>query len=206
LTPAALLLFALVQEPVPPAPAAPLPVAPRLDVLPRFQSRPRLEDIFPVRAIEQAVSGTAQVRCLSGTDGLLRDCRITRETPLGWGFGQAALDGMARATLKPGEVDGQPVETPVAQTFTFRGVGTVEVDCAVGPNQKTKDCRVVSEQPPGRGLSQLALRRAESASPDPWSFARAKDGRFRWMMDIEAPLEDCPLIVGRPVCQPPPVD
>ncbi|MGH7021720.1 MAG: energy transducer TonB [Brevundimonas sp.] len=205
MTPTALLLLALVQEPVPPAPAA-LPVAPRLDVLPRFQSRPRLEDIFPVRAIEQAVSGTAQVRCLSGTDGRLHDCRITRETPLGWGFGQAALDGMARATLKPGEVDGQPVETQVAQVFTFRGVGTVELDCAVGPNQKAKDCRVASEEPSGRGLGQQALLRAATASPDRWSLARAKDGRFQWMMDIEAPLEDCPLIAGRPICQPPPVD
>lgn len=202
LTPGALLF--LLALPLQSAESFPAPH--QLDVPPRFQSRPRIEDIFPARALERAVSGVAQVQCISGKDGRARDCRITRETPLGWGFGQAALDGMAQSILKPGEIGGQPVETQVVQPFTFVAVDKVELDCALGPDQRVEDCRVVDEGAPGRGLGRLALRRAETTVPGRLALDRARDGRFRWALNVEAPLEDCPLIDGRPECQQPPAD
>lgn len=183
--------------------AEPSPAAQQLDVPPRFLSQPPIEDLFPARAREQLVAGVVEVQCTSGKDGLLHDCRITQETPLGWGFGQAALDGMARSSLKPGELNGQPAEARLAQTFHFRLLGVVELDCAISSDRQVDDCRVVKEEFARRELGRVALQTSKIASPSPQTLASTRNGRFRWMMGLEVPLEECPQIAERLACQQP---
>ncbi|WP_354089009.1 energy transducer TonB [Brevundimonas faecalis] len=188
--------------------AAPPPIEPpptqRLDVSPRFLSQPNIQDLFPARALKEAVSGVARIQCVSTREGGTRDCRVIEETPLGWGFGQAGLDGMARSRLQPGQVDGQPVDSRVVQPFTFIAVGEVELDCAVDPDQNVSDCRIAKEVPSGRCLGARALRQAKTESPDRWDLARARNGRFAWRMDVHAPLADSPERTGQPGCMQPP--
>ena len=200
---AALLILFQSATSAAPAPVEP-PLAQHLDVSPRFLSQPNIQDLFPARALEEAVSGVARIQCVSTREGGTRDCRVIEETPLGWGFGQAGLDGMARARLQPGQVDGQPVDSRVVQPFTFIAVGEVELDCAVSPDQKVSDCRIAKESPSGRCLGARALRQAKTETPDRWGQARARDGRFAWRMDVHAPLADSPERIGQPGCMQPP--
>jgi len=55
---------------------------------------------YPPNALERRVEGRATVACAVARDGALRRCRVVRETPSGWGFGEAALKVADRARLK----------------------------------------------------------------------------------------------------------
>jgi TonB family protein len=69
-----------------------------------------MERFFPAKARAASMSGRATITCTVTAEGLLKGCVATKETPEGYGFGEAAVSLGAIFRLKPKLVDGQPVE------------------------------------------------------------------------------------------------
>jgi TonB family protein len=88
---------ALSPPPPPPPPVATLPQAPARPAYinaPPWLRRPTAADqarLAPSRAVDQNQNGRATLDCVINNSGLLTDCSVV-EDPIGWGFGQAALD------------------------------------------------------------------------------------------------------------------
>jgi TonB family protein len=58
---------------------------------------------------QEHVSGTVAVRCILGTDGLLRDCTVLQSVP---GMDAEVLDSAASRRYEPATWGGNPVEIP----------------------------------------------------------------------------------------------
>ena len=61
---------------------------------PDWLERPTVDDMewaYPAHAQRKEIDGKAVINCKVGYDGLLRDCRIVSEAPIGEDFGVAAL-------------------------------------------------------------------------------------------------------------------
>ncbi len=56
---------------------------------------PRGHELTPEAAIRKEVAGWAVLRCVAGPDVTATKCVVLAETPIGWGFGKAALRGAA---------------------------------------------------------------------------------------------------------------
>jgi hypothetical protein len=56
-------------------------------------------DTYPIKAIDQKVEGKVMLDCVADPDFRPRNCQITSEIPLGYGFGAAALKIAANSTL-----------------------------------------------------------------------------------------------------------
>jgi len=92
--------------------ASPTPIPPQIEALldqaEEFSSewlvtpRPTAND-YPQSAIDRGISGSATVACITPADGLIRFCKVVEETPLGSGFGEAAIAIVARGKLKPSD-------------------------------------------------------------------------------------------------------
>jgi TonB family protein len=78
--------------------------------------------IYPTKAGGRGGQGVIQ--CIVKTDGLLRDCKIAKESPPGLGFGPAALLLAPSFLMKPALRDGQPVESSVTIPVNFEGGGS----------------------------------------------------------------------------------
>lgn len=80
---------------------------------PDWVAKPTGEDLaryFPDRAQKESVSGKATITCGVTAQGLLENCKVLKEAPKGYGFGEAAV-GMASAfRMSPKRIDGQAVE------------------------------------------------------------------------------------------------
>lgn len=77
---------------------APTPASPRVDSPATRSSEepnkaPNYDMIryYPAAAARANISGRAVLDCLVQAGGLLGDCKVVSETPLGWNFGEAAL-------------------------------------------------------------------------------------------------------------------
>jgi len=126
----------LSPPPTAPAAAAALPALPPPAVLPPARTpappayiaaapwlkRPATADqirLAPARAIDQNQNGRATVDCAINYAGLLTDCSVV-EDPIGWGFGQAALELARLYQAAPTTNDGQPTAgSRVKITFRF---------------------------------------------------------------------------------------
>lgn len=64
---------------------------------------------YPEKARMLGHSGRAVLRCKVKTDGTLEDCQVTQESPMGDGFGDAALHLSTSFQMKPLTIDGKPV-------------------------------------------------------------------------------------------------
>jgi len=96
-------------------PAAPTP-RPSVVTMPSWVRRPAPQ--FPERAQNQGVGeGRVTLHCPVAPDGMLTDCQIVEEVPLGVGFGQAALVGVREAQLQIPDGGGAG---PRSTTFTLR--------------------------------------------------------------------------------------
>lgn len=76
----------------------------------RFLQQPSGRDFvenYPPLATAQYVEGSATIECFVELDTSLR-CRVTAETPMGWGFGQAALDISRSFRVAPATRNGVP--------------------------------------------------------------------------------------------------
>lgn len=66
---------------------------------------------YPAAALDAGVSGVVMVACKVAEAGMLRDCRVARETPPGWGFGAAAVRMHENVRVPAGTPGGPAVFT-----------------------------------------------------------------------------------------------
>jgi TonB family protein len=77
-----------------------------------------VQGAYPALAKRGGVKGEAVLACTLDADGWLRACRVASETPVGYGFGPAALTLAGRFRMSPltaagDSVDGRPIEAPI---------------------------------------------------------------------------------------------
>lgn len=86
--------------PVPDRPAGPLTLPGQLKVA---AASPELQaaNIYPARAEEEQVEGTATLQCHVNERGLLSQCAVVKEDPPGYGFGEAALAMTGGIRMEP---------------------------------------------------------------------------------------------------------
>jgi protein TonB len=87
---------------------------------PYWLERPdNLTRYYPRRALERGRQGEVVLNCIVGVEGALR-CAVVSETPVGWGFGEAALEIAGDHRLAPATLDGRPVEGRYRMVVPFR--------------------------------------------------------------------------------------
>jgi TonB family protein len=69
----------------------------------------QLANVFPVVAQALNVGGKAEINCKVTIQGDVADCQVVAETPVGMGFGVAALSLAPYFKMRPKMVDGAPV-------------------------------------------------------------------------------------------------
>ena len=97
-----------------PPPSATASAHPAVITNPDWDQRPNGDDlanVYPPRARAVGVRGKTEIQCRVAVDGGLEDCTVLYETPVGWGFGEAAMEIAPRFRMKPKLVNGQPVAT-----------------------------------------------------------------------------------------------
>jgi protein TonB len=103
----------------PPAPPLPPPkpfksADGHLVTNPNWLRKPTGDDIaryYPERAQRLSMSGRAVIGCMVAPDGRLVDCKVLSESPLQWGFGEAAIRMSSQFRMRPKTIDGQPVDS-----------------------------------------------------------------------------------------------
>lgn len=154
--------------------------------------RASIRPAMPEQAVIDIVSGRVVARCEVTIEGRVSACEIVEETPLGWGFGDAAMEALQRGTATPAMLDGQPIVSRVSIPVDFAMMGFAALSCELGSLGFAQNCRVIEEDPPGRGLGDAALRDAASRRPSSYDTDRMVDGRFRWGMQLALPVTACP--------------
>lgn len=74
---------------------------------------------FPLAALDAGIGGAASVTCLAMPDGRVRDCRVTTETPAGYGFGESAINIVQRGCLTRFSEELSPAEFTVRVPFNI---------------------------------------------------------------------------------------
>jgi protein TonB len=110
------------------SPAAPIDLFKPADPLPAFGGVPVPHDVepeellmikpeYPELAKQAGVDGTVWVALLVGTDGRVKDARVTRSaSPL---LDRAALEALRRWVFRPALASGHPVAVWVSETVKF---------------------------------------------------------------------------------------
>jgi protein TonB len=104
------------------APAVARPQPPAVITNPRWDRQPSAEQLmraYPDRALERGVGGLATVNCLVQPTGRVTDCRLTNETPGGYGFARAAQGLTRHFQISPRTVDGAAVGSRVNIAIRF---------------------------------------------------------------------------------------
>jgi len=113
-----------VTDPSPNQPPAvqPQPDPPAVISRPNWIRQPtgeQLARVFPDRALQRGVAGTASLNCLVEVSGRVTDCRVTGETPGGYGFGRAAQSVSRYFQISPQTVNGAAQGSRVAINMRF---------------------------------------------------------------------------------------
>lgn len=113
-----------VVDPSPNQPPAiqPQPEPPAVISRPNWIRQPTGEQLaraFPDRAMQRGVAGSASLNCLVESSGRVSDCRITGETPGGYGFGRAAQSVSRYFQISPQTVNGAAQGSRVAINMRF---------------------------------------------------------------------------------------
>lgn len=105
--------------PAPPAPAPyappspPPPSSPSIITQPRWARAPSRDEMarfYPGLASVIGVEGRVTLLCNIAATGLLRHCEVEKESPKALGFGEAALKVVPLMRMRPGTVDGVPID------------------------------------------------------------------------------------------------
>lgn len=75
--------------------------------------------VWPAKALKDGNGGRAVISCIVSLQGALRSCRVESETPVGAGFGGAALALAPQLLMTPARKNGQPVVSSVNIPITF---------------------------------------------------------------------------------------
>ncbi len=112
-----------VLEPVRDAPPVKVtPQPPAVITNPRWERQPSAEQLmraYPDRALRAEVGGLTRLNCLVQPNGRVADCRLTGETPDGYGFGRAAQGLTRYFQISPRTVDGAAVGSRVNIAIRF---------------------------------------------------------------------------------------
>lgn len=73
-----------------------------------------IQRVYPPAARRARISGNVLLSCRIRLDTRLENCRVVRETPVGQGFGEAALSLVVRFRAAPPTEAGRPVENAEA--------------------------------------------------------------------------------------------
>lgn len=93
---------------------------------PDWAARPSASDIadlYPSAAASGLISGQVTLHCRTTVSGRLAECFVTDESPLGFGFGEAAIKMAERFRMKPATENGVPVggqRVTIPMTFGIR--------------------------------------------------------------------------------------
>lgn len=112
----------IVETPVVDQPPAVQPEPPAVITRANWIRQPTAEQLdraFPDRALQRGVSGSASLNCLVEASGRVNDCRVTNETPGGYGFGRAAQSVSRYFQISPQTVNGSAQGSRVAMTIRF---------------------------------------------------------------------------------------
>lgn len=96
---------------------------PSLIVNPSPLVTPSADQMIRLYPPQAQTGGRTVIGCKAGVDGLLHDCKVQSETPQGMGFGEASMRAAELYRVKPGTVDGKPVESPVVIPIIWRAPG-----------------------------------------------------------------------------------
>lgn len=91
----------------------PTPAPPGIIRNPVWISRPTPEQVgrlYPERALNRGITGSATLWCGIRANGTMTDCQVVDESPTGWRFGNAALSMAQYFRISPKTIDGKPVE------------------------------------------------------------------------------------------------
>jgi TonB family protein len=64
---------------------------------------------YPAHAAQAGIAGAVKMKCAATSAGLLSNCSVIQESPIGEGFGAAALSLATGMALKPNDASGQPI-------------------------------------------------------------------------------------------------
>jgi hypothetical protein len=84
---------------------------PAIITAPDWRKLPSSDDLMAVFPANAHGGGRAVLKCEVAPDGLLRKCMVVSETPVGQGFGAAALALTPQFRFKPGTRDGVPISS-----------------------------------------------------------------------------------------------
>jgi TonB family protein len=76
-----------------------------------------VDAVYPPDAYAQGLSGTVELEMVVGTDGKVRDAKVT--TPAGHGFDEAALTAVQQFEFAPATKDGQPMNARIRYPYVF---------------------------------------------------------------------------------------
>jgi TonB family protein len=101
--------------------------APGLISVTKVNSAEELAALTPPRAVAEKVTGEVGLKCAITAAGKFADCVVTAESPLGYGFGDAAIKAASNERVKPVDDLGRSLEGRViAKGFTFLAPGDAD--------------------------------------------------------------------------------
>jgi len=83
------------------------------------ESEIRRNTIHPPIAQRSNIEGTVYLALFIDREGNIRDIRILRENPEGYGFGEAAINAFNGVRVQPAEADGVPVAVQYRYNINF---------------------------------------------------------------------------------------
>ena len=76
--------------------------------------------VYPSIALRSGIEGTVYLELYIDRNGNIREVIILRESPVGRGFGEAAVNALKGLKAKPAEANGEPVASRLRYNYTFK--------------------------------------------------------------------------------------